>query len=508
MPGKTKLDRCVEDVMKKGHSKDSAYAICQASIKQGVIVEKLDVQKGQEQTIEGVDGTQYTVKSDGVYVTKKAKLGSGARFKKVEEEAKESGAKDPAGVAAAAGRKKYGKKRFQEMAEAGKKHAKKATVLKSLRTVGGANDWVKIMKSYYPEAVVVDNDTLKAYGEVAWEEPTGQIAVPHHVVIEEDLTPVIETIKKGDVISVIRAMIDKGFMEVTDYGSISFTTKWNSILDKFIQDAISDATKSANDGEVELRPELISSIAVEVFDNFANILKSLEDSERLAHAALPPEEFETGHKLRPNQPISDEEVRHDQQVNSGGHVPPANTEDKMAMPEPLSQEEVHTQVHAHDHNAGKEVRGQPGKDIEGQEISVGSKGSTSTKSAVLKAIMSPSAAQGTAAPEKVDDHATQHAKEVRDAEVDAKKTMTPDDLNSEFLSHEEAQSQKSLMNTVFKSLGEARAWEARLASDLREVWHVVPTSFEDKKTLGRRYAYIVKSRAPTKRTGAFGNKLP
>jgi len=51
----------------------------------------------------------------------KAKLGSGARFKKVEEEAKKSGAKNPAAVAAAAGMKKYGKKKMEKMAQAGKK---------------------------------------------------------------------------------------------------------------------------------------------------------------------------------------------------------------------------------------------------------------------------------------------------------------------------------------------------------------------------------------------------
>jgi len=51
----------------------------------------------------------------------KAKLGSGARFKKVGEEAKKSGAKNPAAVAAAAGMKKYGKAKMEKMAQAGKK---------------------------------------------------------------------------------------------------------------------------------------------------------------------------------------------------------------------------------------------------------------------------------------------------------------------------------------------------------------------------------------------------
>lgn len=52
---------------------------------------------------------------------KKAKLGSGARFKAVEKAAEKSGASDPAAVAAAAGRKKYGKKKMAKMAAAGRK---------------------------------------------------------------------------------------------------------------------------------------------------------------------------------------------------------------------------------------------------------------------------------------------------------------------------------------------------------------------------------------------------
>lgn len=52
---------------------------------------------------------------------KKPKLGSGARFKAVEEKAAKSGARNPAAVAAAAGMKKYGKAKMEKMAVAGKK---------------------------------------------------------------------------------------------------------------------------------------------------------------------------------------------------------------------------------------------------------------------------------------------------------------------------------------------------------------------------------------------------
>lgn len=51
----------------------------------------------------------------------KAKLGSGARFKAVEKSAAKSGASDPAAVAAAVGRKKYGAKKMAALAAKGRK---------------------------------------------------------------------------------------------------------------------------------------------------------------------------------------------------------------------------------------------------------------------------------------------------------------------------------------------------------------------------------------------------
>ena len=52
---------------------------------------------------------------------------SGERFKKVERSvAKDKKIKDPAAVAASIGRKKYGKKKFQAMATAGRRRAAKS----------------------------------------------------------------------------------------------------------------------------------------------------------------------------------------------------------------------------------------------------------------------------------------------------------------------------------------------------------------------------------------------
>lgn len=55
---------------------------------------------------------------------KSAKLGTGTRFKAVEESVKLGGAKSPAAVAASIGRKKYGKAKMTKMAVAGRKKNK------------------------------------------------------------------------------------------------------------------------------------------------------------------------------------------------------------------------------------------------------------------------------------------------------------------------------------------------------------------------------------------------
>jgi hypothetical protein len=53
---------------------------------------------------------------------KKGKLGSGSRFKAVEASAAKSGARNPAAVAAVAGRRKYGAKKMAALAAKGRKH--------------------------------------------------------------------------------------------------------------------------------------------------------------------------------------------------------------------------------------------------------------------------------------------------------------------------------------------------------------------------------------------------
>lgn len=57
---------------------------------------------------------------------KKAKLGSGVRFKKLANKMAREGVDDPDAVAASIGRKKYGNKKMTSMAEKGKaRHSSK-----------------------------------------------------------------------------------------------------------------------------------------------------------------------------------------------------------------------------------------------------------------------------------------------------------------------------------------------------------------------------------------------
>jgi|TARA_R100000093_G_scaffold49133_1_gene25351 hypothetical protein len=49
------------------------------------------------------------------------KLGSGKRFKRLTKKLKKKGSKNPKALAAWIGRKKYGKKKFQQLANKGRK---------------------------------------------------------------------------------------------------------------------------------------------------------------------------------------------------------------------------------------------------------------------------------------------------------------------------------------------------------------------------------------------------
>jgi len=56
-------------------------------------------------------------------MAKSMKVGGGGRYQKLVKKLKEEGANDPKALAAHIGRKKYGKKKFQQMAAKGRKRA-------------------------------------------------------------------------------------------------------------------------------------------------------------------------------------------------------------------------------------------------------------------------------------------------------------------------------------------------------------------------------------------------
>jgi len=81
--------------------------------------EKVDVDKKKSVKRKGI-------KKTGKFEGKSNRLGGGGRFKQVEAKARAAGAKNPAAIAAMAGRKSLGKAKFQRLATAGKKrNAKK-----------------------------------------------------------------------------------------------------------------------------------------------------------------------------------------------------------------------------------------------------------------------------------------------------------------------------------------------------------------------------------------------
>ena len=66
-------------------------------------------------------------------MAKSMKLGGGGRFAKLEGElAHKPGISNPGAVAASIGRKKYGKKKFQHLAEAGKHKSLHEALMKHL----------------------------------------------------------------------------------------------------------------------------------------------------------------------------------------------------------------------------------------------------------------------------------------------------------------------------------------------------------------------------------------
>lgn len=80
-----------------------------------------DKMKSMEYSFEDMDEMVKGLKDDlGSPHLRKPKLGTGERFSALKQELARKGAKSPGGLAAYIGRKKYGKSRFQKLAEKGR----------------------------------------------------------------------------------------------------------------------------------------------------------------------------------------------------------------------------------------------------------------------------------------------------------------------------------------------------------------------------------------------------
>ncbi|MFA5626242.1 MAG: hypothetical protein WC965_02040 [Thiohalomonadaceae bacterium] len=187
----------------------------------------------------------------------------------------------------------------------------RVTVLKSLRTKTGANDWLKTMKHQFPDAEVMGTDVLKTFPDVAYTvDPTG---FSNHVVIQEDLTPVIEAISSGEFGDLVSEFIKAGYVEVDNYG-LCLTDKWHSCVNDFMKEAFERGLETfKSTSKVKAPPELDSFLS-----SFNGILKSL---------GIPsvPENNTHGEEPRTPVAISDEEAEAAEQNES---APEADLEDK------------------------------------------------------------------------------------------------------------------------------------------------------------------------------------
>lgn len=304
----------------------------------------------------------------------------------------------------------------------------KISVLKSMRTEAGAQDWIRLAGKE-EDARVVDAQTLKGM-----HEDYGDMEMGYHVIVEEPMD--VGVFDDGEFRDILRAMCDSGYVEFDDMGPM-LTDKWWDGVQTVMRDAISNVLKSMNDID-DAPVGNLSATQQEFISNLHQVTKSLEDSESLARMSGAPEEDDTGHPRRPEEPISDGEVTTAEQRGADDVVPGgggADTSDPNKEGDDVSDEEVDTATHLGDHNEG--------------------------------------------------DAGASH-----------------DDMRSEMDSHKSVE-EDEIVDTTFKSLAAAREWK----NPDPESYHVVPTSFDDKKKYGRNKSYIVKPRAPKEIFGAHGNKI-
>lgn len=306
---------------------------------------------------------------------------------------------------------------------------KKAVILKSMRTLSGAEDWARLMRAKYPEAKVVSNDSLKSFPPLS---PLSSMAPSaHHVIMESDVSPVVSVLKKSDVGEIVKAMMEKGFMEVGSFGP-SLTSKWHDMIDGYVKELLKDSLKSVDENSYTFDDNEIDSLGAFVLLSLGDAMKSLEDSEYLASLAEATENDEFGHALRDNKAISDSEAK----AGFERDAPDADVRDPEMDGEEVSDGDIDSATYEGDHNRGQKVLAQPGK-------------KEARKSA--------------------DD------KEGRYNDITGWKSVAAFD---------------DYMYTTFKSVDEARQWQ----NPDMGVYQVAPVTEKEKRLFGEDAKYVVRAR--------------
>lgn len=190
----------------------------------------------------------------------------------------------------------------------------RVTVLKSLRTHSGAEDWLRIMGKQFEGAKIMDTETLKAFPDVAYTvDPTGFAS---HIVLEEDLSPVIERIKEGDLGKLLAALMDKGYVTIDNYG-VCFTEKWNSAISEFMSKVFEDGINSYKSTATLSAPAEFTAF----LEAGNRILKALDaDSTASAEAIPSAPESDVSADCEDPEAVSDAEAKAAMQE---GHTAPA-----------------------------------------------------------------------------------------------------------------------------------------------------------------------------------------
>lgn len=208
------------------------------------------------------------------------------------------------------------------------------TVLKSLRTTAGAEDWLRLMSRQFPTAKVVDNAVLKNFSDVAYTvDPTG---FSSHVVIEEDLTPVIEAISGGEFGEMLKALMDAGYAEIDNYG-VCFTEKWHETLNKFMGEVFERGLDSFKSSQ-EIKPfdELDNLIIA-----FDGVLKAMGQPGLISDGISDVTEATEGEPAPVPETLTDEQVK---DATLTEKPPKVDLSDPRVEKEDLSDEEVKEQM--------------------------------------------------------------------------------------------------------------------------------------------------------------------